>query len=115
MVVGTRSYATITGKGDAGLPTPLPDAARRAALLRWPCRGPPSPSCSTASPSSAGFVKVWGRDYTPTLDHYAKAFAVERTADGLIWSGAAWNSFWTTIKLAAIAAPLTAAIGLLAA
>ena len=62
-----------------------------------------------------GFVKVWGRDYTPTLDHYAKAFAIERSADGLIWSGAAWNSFWTTVKLAAIAAPLTAALGLLAA
>ena len=25
-----------------------------------------------------GFVKVWGRDHTPTLDHFAKAFAVER-------------------------------------
>ena len=62
-----------------------------------------------------GLVKVWGRDYTPTLDHYAKAFAVERTADGLIWTGAAWNSFWTTVKLAAIAAPLTAALGLIAA
>ena len=62
-----------------------------------------------------GLVKVWGRDYTPTLDHYAKAFAVEHTADGLIWTGAAWNSFWTTVKLAAIAAPLTAALGLIAA
>ncbi len=62
-----------------------------------------------------GLVKVWGRDYTPTLDHYVKAFAIERTADGLIWAGAAWNSFWTTVKLAAIAAPLTAALGLLAA
>ena len=31
-IVGTRSYATISGKGDAGLPTPLPDrgAPRRA-------------------------------------------------------------------------------------
>ena len=28
-VVGTRSYATISGKGDSGLPTPLPKAARR--------------------------------------------------------------------------------------
>jgi len=113
-VVGTGSYATISGKGDAGLPTPLPDRARRAA--QW-----------VALPWAAftlllygfafigGLVKVWGRDYTPTLDHYAKAFAIERTADGLIWSGAAWNSFWTTVKLAAIAAPLTAALGLIAA
>lgn len=113
-VVGSRSYATISGKGDAGLPTPLPDAARRAA--QW-----------IALPWAAftlllygfilvgGLVKVWGRDYTPTLAHYAKAFAVERSADGLIWSGAAWNSFWTTVKLAAVAAPVTAALGLIAA
>lgn len=113
-VVGGGSYATISGKGDSGLPSPLPDAARRAAL-------------GVAVPWAAftfllygfafvgGLVKVWGRDYTPTLDHYIKAFAIERTADGLIWSGAAWNSFWTTLKLAAIAAPLTAALGLIAA
>ncbi|MFO1084668.1 MAG: iron ABC transporter permease [Reyranellaceae bacterium] len=113
-VVGTRSYATISGKGDAGLPTPLPARARRAA--QW-----------VALPWAAltlllygfafvgGLVKVWGRDYTPTLDHYAKAFAIEHTADGLIWSGAAWNSFWTTVELAAIAAPMTAALGLIAA
>jgi iron(III) transport system permease protein len=113
-VVGTRSYATISGKGDSGLPTPLPDRARRVA--KW-----------VALPWAAftlllygfafvgGLVKVWGRDYTPTLDHYVKAFSIERTAEGLIWSGAAWNSFWTTVKLAAIAAPLTAALGLIAA
>lgn len=113
-VVGTRSYATISGKGDSGLPTPLPDRARR--LAEW-----------VALPWAAftlllygfafvgGLVKVWGRDYTPTLDHYVKAFSIERTAEGLIWSGAAWNSFWTTVKLAAIAAPLTAALGLIAA
>lgn len=113
-VVGSRSYATISGKGDAGLPTPLPQMVRRIAQ-------------SVALPWAAftillygfafvgGLVKVWGRDYTPTLDHYVKAFAIERTADGLIWSGAAWNSFWTTVTLAAIAAPLTALLGLLAA
>ena len=34
-VVGTRSYATISGKGDSGLPTPLPDArAPRGAMDR---------------------------------------------------------------------------------
>lgn len=113
-VVGTRSYATIAGKGDAGLPVPMPDGLRR--LAQW-----------IALPWAAftallygfvlvgGFVKIWGRDHTPTLQHYAKAFAVERGADGLIWTGAAWGSFWTTVKLAAIAAPLTALLGLLAA
>jgi iron(III) transport system permease protein len=62
-----------------------------------------------------GFVETWGRDYTPTLKHYIKAFAIESTPNGLIWAGAAWNSFWTTIKLAALAAPLTATLGILSA
>ncbi len=113
-VVGSRSYATISGKGDAGLPTPLPKAARRAAqwvALSWAVLT----LLLYGFAFVGGLVKVWGRDYTPTLDHYIKAFAVERTAEGLIWSGAAWNSFWTTLKLAAIAAPLTALLGLLAA
>ena len=34
---------------------------------------------------------------------------------GLHWSGAAWDSFWTTIQIAAASAPLTAAIGLITA
>jgi iron(III) transport system permease protein len=113
-VVGTRSYATISGKGDSGLPTPLPARARRVAewvALPWAA----FTLLLYGFAFVGGLVKVWGRDYTPTLDHYVKAFAIERTADGLIWSGAAWNSFWTTVKLAAIAAPLTAALGLIAA
>jgi iron(III) transport system permease protein len=32
-----------------------------------------------------------------------------------VWTGAAWDSLWTTVSLSAIAAPLTAALGLLAA
>jgi iron(III) transport system permease protein len=44
-----------------------------------------------------------------------KAFGIEWGPHGMIWAGAAWNSFWTTVGLSAIAAPLTAALGLLAA
>jgi iron(III) transport system permease protein len=62
-----------------------------------------------------GFVETWGRDYSLTLKHYAKAFAIEWTSHGILWAGAAWNSFWTTIKLSALAAPLTAALGILSA
>jgi iron(III) transport system permease protein len=64
---------------------------------------------------AGGFVETWGRDYTLTLKHYAKAFAVEWGPHGILWAGAAWDSFWTTVKLSAIAAPVTAAIGILAA
>ena len=113
-VVGTRSYATISGKGDSGLPTPLPAAARRAAQwIALPWAG--FTVVLYGFIFVGGFVKIWGRDYTPTLGHYAKAFAIERAPEGLIWSGAAWNSFWTTVELAAIAAPITAGLGLLAA
>jgi iron(III) transport system permease protein len=62
-----------------------------------------------------GFVETWGRNHAFTLRHYADAFAVTTGEFGLVWSGAAWNSFWTTISIAAIAAPLTAGLGLLTA
>jgi len=62
-----------------------------------------------------GFVEQWGRNYTPTFKHYIKAFGVESGAQGLLWVGTAWSSFWTTVKLSAIAAPITAALGLLTA
>jgi iron(III) transport system permease protein len=65
---------------------------------------------------AGAFVRVWGRDWTPTLSHFQRAFAIEWAADGrMLFSGGAWHSLFTTIQLAAIAAPITAAIGLLAA
>ena len=62
-----------------------------------------------------GFVETWGRDYTLTLKHFVKAFEVTTGAGGIVWAGAAWNSFGTTVTLASIAAPLTAGLGLLIA
>src|SRR3546814_7137293 len=62
-----------------------------------------------------GFVETWGRDHSLTLRHYVAAFSVSAGEHGLVWSGAAWNSFWTTLSIATIAAPLTAALGLLTA
>ncbi len=112
--LGRKSYATITGKGDAGLHTRLPK--RMKAL-----------SYGTALPWAAltaviyctimfgGFVESWGRDHSLTLRHYAEAFSITTGAHGLVWSGAAWNSFWTTLEISAISAPLTAGIGLLTA
>ena len=113
-IVGRRVYTSISGKGDAGQPPPLPAAVRRAAFgvtLPWAVLT----VLIYAMALVGGFAQTWGRDYTPTLRHYAKAFSIEHGAAGIIWSGAAWHSFWTTITLASIAAPLTAAIGLLTA
>jgi len=112
--IGRKVYTALGGKGDSGLPTPLPDTTRRL------CYGIALPWTVLtiviyAMALAGGFVETWGRDYTPTLKHYVKAFGVEWGAHGILWTGAAWNSFWTTVKLSAIAAPITAALGVLAA
>jgi len=112
--LGKKVYTTVTGKGDAGLPLPLP---RRVALASY----------FTAIPWAlftvavyviilvGAFVRSMGRDYTPTLEHFLTAFRIEQADWGLYFSGSAWDSFFATIKIAAISAPLTAAIGLLTA
>ena len=112
--LGNKVYATLSGKGDSGVPTPLPAGARRL------CYGVVMPWVFLTiviygMALAGGFVETWGRDYTFTLRHYVKAFGIEWGPHGLLWTGAAWNSFWTTVELSAIAAPLTAAIGILAA
>ena len=61
------------------------------------------------------FVKLWGVDNSLTLSHYVKAFAVGWTEFGIHWKGSAWSSFWTTMTIALVSAPLTAMIGLLTA
>jgi iron(III) transport system permease protein len=111
-LLGRTSYTTLTGKGDAGLAMPLPDGVRRA------CLGVAGPWLAFTVvvyvfAFIGGFVQTWGRDYTPTLGHFATAFSLQWGEHGLVWAGTAWNSLFTTIKLAAIAAPLCAAIGLL--
>jgi iron(III) transport system permease protein len=112
--LGKKVYTTVTGKGDAGIPLPLP---RRVALASY----------FTAIPWAVftlaiyviivigAFVRSMGRDYTPTLEHFITAFRIEGTERGLYFSGSAWDSFFATMKVAALSAPLTAAIGLLTA
>ncbi len=114
-VVGRRSYVSMTGKGDTGLPAPLPRLVRRAAFalaLPWAALT----VIVYVMALAGGFVRTWGRDWTFTLQHFRRAFALEWTMDGrLLFAGGAWNSLFTTVELAAIAAPITAALGLLAA
>ncbi len=113
-VLGRKVYTTLAGKGDSGLPTQLPDGIRRgcyAVTMPWIALT----IIIYGMTFVGGFVETWGRNYTPTLKHYIKAFSFELTPHGILWSGTAWGSFWTTIKLSAIAAPITAALGLLTA
>jgi len=112
--VGRRTYTTVTGKGDAGIPLALP---RRIA---WLCYATAIPWALFTLVVYAiifvgGFVRSMGRDYTPTLQHYLTGFRIESTPRGLFFSGSAWNSFFATIEIAAIAAPVTAVLGLLTA
>jgi iron(III) transport system permease protein len=109
-----KVYTALTGKGDSGLPARLPDSVRRicyAVALPWLALT----LVIYAMALLGGFAETWGRDYSLTLRHYAKAFGVEWSAHGILWTGAAWSSLWTTIELSAIAAPLTAGIGMLVA
>jgi iron(III) transport system permease protein len=112
--LGKRVYTTVTGKGDSGIALPLP---RGVAIA---CYGTAIPWAIFTFATYAiivvgGFVRSMGRDYTPTLDHLLTAFRIEVSDRGLYFAGSAWDSFFATVKVAAVAAPLTAAIGLLTA
>ncbi|GAB1386975.1 iron ABC transporter permease [Melaminivora sp.] len=107
-------FTTVSGKGDAGLPLALPPAlARWASAIALPWLGFTLVIYLLAF--AGGFVQTWGRDYTPTLAHFRAAFDLQWGEFGIVWAGTAWNSFFTTVKLAAISAPLTAGLGLLIA
>ncbi len=113
--VGRLSYVTVSGKGDGGLPAKLPRALWR--------------SCFTVAAAwivftlvcyavilVGGFVRDIGRgDMTLSLSHFAAGFGVEWGPRGLFFGGSAWDSLFTTLEVAAVSAPLTALVGLLAA
>jgi iron(III) transport system permease protein len=112
--LGRKSYTTLTGKGDAGMHPTLPDRLKWLVFLvagAW--------SLFTLVIYGmivyGSFVEVWGLNNTLTFKHYVTAFSVGITEHGVHWSGSAWDSFWTTITIAAISAPLTAAVGLVTA
>ena len=112
--LGRRSYTTISGKGDSGIPAELPRGVR---LLVYGVTVPwlAFTIVLYVLILVGGFVQSLGLNNAPTIQHYITAFGVEWTDHGILWSGRAWQSFFTTIELAAIAAPLTAIIGLLTA
>ncbi len=111
--LGNKSYTSVTGKGDSGQHSGLNPA------LKWACY-------LTSIPWAiftliiygmivyGSFVSLWGYDNSFTLKHYQQAFGID-FRDGMFLSGSAWDSFLTTIKIASLAAPLTALVGLLTA
>ncbi|MBN9045313.1 MAG: iron ABC transporter permease [Rhizobiales bacterium] len=109
-----KNFSTVTGKGDSGAHIPLPKGlsiALHAIVIPWGL----FTLVIYGMILVGGFVRTWGLDNTLTLDHYAHAFGISYGANGLEWTGVAWNSFWTTMEIALISAPLTALVGLLSA
>ena len=113
--VGKLSYVTVSGKGDGGAPADLPRKlwlACFAIAAAWIV----FTLVCYAVILTGGFVRDIGRgDMTPTIRHLGAGFAAEWTSRGLLFSGSAWDSLFNTIEVAAIAAPLTALVGLLSA
>jgi iron(III) transport system permease protein len=113
--VGRLSYVTVTGKGDGGLPGKLPKPLWNSCFsiaVAWIAF---TLACYVII-FIGGFVKDIGRgDMTPTFGHFLAGFGITFDTKGSIFVGSAWDSLFNTIKVAAISAPLTAIIGLLAA
>lgn len=113
-LLGKQNYTTVSGKGDAGIPMALPDGVRSvlgAVVYPWLA----FTVVVYLFAFAGGFVQTWGRDYTLTLTHFKTAFGLEWGQFGLVWAGTAWNSLFTTVKLAGLSAPMTATVGLLIA
>lgn len=112
--LGQKSYITKTGKGDGGTHAHLP---RRIMLPCYVIAAIWALFTVTVYGMIiyGGFVETWGLNNTLTFKHYITAFAVGYNEFGIHFKGAAWDSFWTTLQIAATAAPLTAIVGLITA
>ncbi len=109
-----KDFTTITGKADSGTHAGLSRGLTTscyAVVIPWLI----FTITVYAMILFGGFVRTWGLDHTITLEHFLKAFSFTFSEDGIRWTGVAWDSFSTTMKIAAVAAPLTAAVGLLTA
>ena len=113
--IGKLSYVTVTGKGDSGLHALLPPWLRRACFgfaVSWFA----FTLVCYAIILTGGLVKDIGRgDMTLTLHHLSQGFAIDPSSAATMFVGSAWDSLFTTLKVAAVSAPLTAIVGLLSA
>ncbi|WP_299997449.1 iron ABC transporter permease [uncultured Cedecea sp.] len=112
--LGGKNFATVTGKGDGGRHGQLPRPLRFGVygmVIPWGL----FTLVIYGMIIIGGFVQSWGLNNTLTVDHYIRAFGISFSEGHLIWSGVAWNSFWTTLEIALLAAPLTALVGMLTA
>ena len=112
--LGRKRYTTVSGKGEGGVHPPLPRPVLWTAVavtVVWTA----FTLVLYALIIYGSFVELWGRNWSLTLRHYLQGFAIAFTEHGLQWKGSAWSSLATTLQIALVSAPLTAAIGLLTA
>jgi|TARA_B110000977_G_scaffold69881_2_gene94934 iron(III) transport system permease protein len=112
--LGKKSYTTVSGKGDSGMHPHMPRALSIPVLalaMIWAA----FTMVVYAMIFYGSVVELWGVNNSLTFKHYITAFSFRFEESGIRWSGAAWDSFWTTLKIAGIAAPLTAIVGLITA
>src|SRR5206468_667586 len=110
-LLSRRSFVTVAGKGDSGLRSPLPRLVVGAAsslALPWAALA----VIIYAMIFAGGFFEKWGLDRALTLRHYVTAFGVDVVNGSVLWTGGAWSSFFTSLTIAAVSAPLTAGFGL---
>ena len=112
--LGKKSYTTVSGKGDSGVHPLMPSGLAYPVYLivgAWAL----FTFVIYAMIIFGSFVELWGVNNTITLKHYFTAFSFRLEETGIRWTGSAWNSFFTTIQIASLAAPLTAIVGLITA
>ncbi len=112
--LGKKSYTTVTGKGDAGVHPLMPKRLSLPVFAIAAIWGGFTIIVYVMIVFGS-FVELWGVDNSLTFTHYLTAFRVSYNEFGIQWIGSAWDSFWTTLKIAAIAAPPTAIVGLITA
>ncbi|MDV7143732.1 iron ABC transporter permease [Tropicimonas sp. TH_r6] len=114
MWLGKKSYTTVSGKGDAGVHPLMPSGLSIPVFVIAGIWGLFT-IVVYAMILYGSVVELWGVNNSLTFKHYVTAFQVGFGEDGIRWTGAAWDSFWTTLYIAAAAAPLTAIVGLVTA
>jgi iron(III) transport system permease protein len=112
--LGKRSYVSVSGKGEGGVPAELPVGLKRL------CYGVVIPWMALTAAVYGiiligGFVRSLGADNTFTLEHFRTAFAIGTSEHGWFLAGSAWNSLITTLQVSALAMIPTAALGILTA
>ena len=112
--LGKKSYTTVTGKGDSGVHPAMPKRLSFPVFAIAAIWGGFTVVVYLMIVFGS-FVELWGVDNSLTFTHYITAFKVSYNEFGIQWIGSAWDSFWTTIYIAIVAAPLTAIVGLITA